>query len=360
MDRVNVLVLAQNVRDSDLAVIAAIDPRVNLLDGRSIFDAEYARTWPPETIRRLLGAFSAGEGDEGQPRALQAERDDLLGQTDVIIMSIPYPTTLVSRAPRLKWVHQTPAGASNLRFGDIWGSPVPVTTSRGWTNSTAHAEWVIGAMLIFAKDFPQSFKDRQGGVPERRHYRPRLLVGKTVGIVGLGGIGKEVARLARALGLRAIATKRSVSGRILDAEGVDELFPPAELHQLLAQSDFVVISTQWTPETEKLIGREELKAMKRTGYLINVARGEIVDEAALCEALREGTIAGAALDVREGENLRPPSETLLTSPNLIYTPHISGGTDVRTHRGIELFCQNLARFLARQELVNLVDWERGY
>ena len=359
MEQITVVVLAP-ARDADLERIAAVDPRVSVLDGRGKFDSEYRQTWPAEATSKYIGAIGSKTADEARLRASQEERDALLRQANVICIGFPFPTTLVSRAPRLKWVHQTPAGASNLRFGDLWGSSVPVTTSRGYGNSTAHAEWVMGAALMFAKDFPQAFADKQRGVFERTLYRPRLLAGKTVGIVGLGGIGREVARLARALGMRVLGTKRSISSRTADAECVDELFPPAELHQLLAESDFVVISTQSTPETDGLIGRAELRAMKPTSYLINVARGEIVDESALIDALHQRAIAGAALDVYEAEFERPPSQELLSLPNVIFTPHVSGGTDVPIHRGIELFCQNLTRFLSGQELVNLVDWERGY
>jgi len=351
MDQVNVLVLAP-VRDSDLKAIAAVDPRVVVVDGRGKFEPEYRETWSAEIARRYLGAADTQSGKE--------ERDALLRQADVVCIGFPFPTKLVSRAPRLKWIHQTPAGASNLRYSDVWGSSVLVTTSRGYGNSTAHAEWVLATMLMFIKELPRALMDKQMGTFEGRPYRPRLLAGKTVGVVGLGGIGREVARLSKAVGMRVVATRRSATVRTKGAEGVDELFPPSELHQLLAASDFVVVCTQSTPETEKLIGRSELTAMKSTSYLINLARGEIIDEAALVEALRQGTIAGAALDVHESEFQGPPNPELIGLPNVIFTPHVSGGSDVPTHRGIELFCQNLGRFLSGQELLNVVDWQRGY
>ncbi|MDO8673787.1 MAG: NAD(P)-dependent oxidoreductase, partial [Dehalococcoidia bacterium] len=310
--------------------------------------------------RLHLGSRDKDAVDDDQYRSQQLERDALLTSVDVACLGFPFPNPLMSRAPKLKWVHQLPAGVSNLRYGDIWGSSVPVTSSRGYRNSTAHAEWVLAAMMMFAKDLPRTFTDKQTGIFDKVLYRPRSLAGKTVGIIGLGGIGREVARLAKALGMRAIGIRRSVAGRLADAEGVDELLPPSDLGQLLAESDFVVIAAQSTPETNGMIDGPALRSMKPTGYLVNVARGEIVDEPALIEALNQGTIAGAALDVREGEFERPPSKEFLCAPNLVYAPHISGITDLPTNNGIELFCQNLERFLAGEDLVNRVDWERGY
>lgn len=359
MDQVNVLIIAP-ARDSDMERIAAIDPRINVLDGRRKFMAEIRQTWPQETVRKYLPPATAEAESLADSQAAREEREAFLRQTDVICVNFPFPTALVSRAPRLKWLHQTPAGASNLRVSDIWGSSVLVTTSRGYGSPTAHAEWVLATMLMFSKSMLQVMNDKQKGSFDRRSYRSRLLAGKTVGVVGLGGIGKEVARLSKALGMRAIGTRRSAQSRLLDVDGVDLLLPPGELCQLLAESDFVVLSVQSTPETDRLIGVDELKAMKSSAYLINVARGEIVDEAALIRALQEGAIAGAALDVYENEFEQPPSEELLSLPNVIFAPHVSGHTEIPIHGGINLFCENLSRFLSGRELVNVVDWERGY
>ncbi|MDO8673777.1 MAG: D-2-hydroxyacid dehydrogenase [Dehalococcoidia bacterium] len=359
MERIKVVILGP-ASAADLERIAAVDPRILVLDGRGKFDSEYLRTWPPETARLHPGNRAKEVVDDDQYCAQQMDRDALLGSADVACIGFPFPNLLISRAPRLKWVHQLPAGVSNLRFGDIWGCSVPVTSSRGYRNSTAHAEWVLATILMFAKDLPRSIADKQAGAYDRRLYRLRSVAGKTVGIVGLGGIGREVARLARALGMRTVGTRRSITSRLADAEGVDLLLPPSDLSHLLAEADFVVIAAQSTPETNGMIGRAEIGVMKPTSYLINVARGEIVDESALIEALNEGTIAGAALDVREAEFERPPSQEFLSAPNLFFAPHISGGTDLPPNSGIELFCQNLERFLAGEDLVNRVDWERGY
>jgi phosphoglycerate dehydrogenase-like enzyme len=245
-------------------------------------------------------------------------------------------------------------------MGDIWGSQVTVTTSRGHNNALPIAEYVLATMLLFAKSLPQAFRDQTRRAFDRREYRPFLLQGKTLGIVGLGGIGGEVARLAKAMGMRVLATRRSVTVVQRQTQGVDELLPPSALHALLEQSDFVVLSAQWTPETDKIISEPELRRMKSSAYLINVARGELVDQQALIAGLRSGWLAGAALDVYEGEFAGPPPEELWQLPNVLITPHTSAGTDIQHARGTELFCENLRRYLRGEPLLNVIDWERGY
>jgi phosphoglycerate dehydrogenase-like enzyme len=354
MKTVNVLLLGA-VGEHAVEQIAAVDPAVQVIDARGQFEIEYAQTWPAETVRRYV------------PQALierstmtRAERDALLAQAEVICIRFPFPLDLRARAPRLKWLHQTPAGASNLRIGDLWGSPITVTTSRGYNNTLPIAEYILATMLLFAKSLPQAFRDQARFTFDRREYRPVLLQGKTLGVVGLGGIGSDAARLAKAVGMRVLATRRLITLAQAQTQGVDELLPPSALPTLLEQSDFVALCAQWTPETDKLIGETELRQMKASAYLINVARGELIDQPALITALREGWIAGAALDVYDGEFTGPPPTELWELPNVLITPHTSVGTDVQHARGIELFCENLRRYLKGEPLVNVIDWERGY
>lgn len=349
----NILLLGA-VGDSVIKKIEAIDPRTRVVDARGKFEVEYAETWPAESVRRYV------------PRSLvaantstRAERDALLAEADVICIRFPFPLDLRARAPRLKWLHQTPAGASNLRMGDMWGSDVVVTTSRGLNNPLPIAEYVLSTIFLFAKSLPQAFRDQNNQAFERREYRPILVQGKTVGIIGLGGIGCAVARLAKAVGMSVVATRRSVTTHT-KTQNVDELLPPSALSTLLKQSDFVLLSTQWTPETDGLIGEAELRQMKSIAYLINVARGELIDQSALTKALREGWIAGAGLDVYSGEFAGPPPEEIWQLPNVVITPHTSGGTDVQQAKGIELFCENLQRYITGQSLLNVLDWARGY
>ncbi|MGE0826560.1 MAG: D-2-hydroxyacid dehydrogenase [Candidatus Binatia bacterium] len=354
MKTINVLVLGV-VGERPLEKISAVDPAIQVIDTRGVFEVEYAETWPAETVERYV------------PRALveqsttsRAERDAFLAQAEVICIRFPFPLDLRARSLRLQWAHQTPAGASNLRMGDLWGSDITVTTSRGYNNTLPIAEYVLSTLLVFAKSLPQAFHDQQRRSFARRHYQPVLVQGKTLGIIGLGGIGREVARLASALGMRVLATRRSASVAQRQVQGVDELLPPSELPTLLQQSDFIAICAQWTPETDKLIGQTELRQMKNSAYLINVARGELIDQPALITALREGWIAGAALDVYDGEFTGPPPAELWQLPNVLITPHTSVGTDVSLAKGLEVFCENLRRYIAGDPLVNVIDWSRGY
>ncbi|MBI3304375.1 MAG: D-2-hydroxyacid dehydrogenase [Deltaproteobacteria bacterium] len=354
MKTLNVLLLGA-VGDDVIEKIGAVDPSIRVVDVRGKFEVEYAQTWPPETVRRYVPQALIA-----QNTSTRAERDALLAEAEVICIRFPFPLDLLARAPRLKWLHQTPAGASNLRMGDIWGSHVTVTTSRGHNNALPIAEYVLATMLLFAKSLPQAYRDQARQAFDRREYRPFLLQGKTLGIVGLGGIGSEVAHLAKAVGMRVLATRRSVTIAQQQAQEVDELLPPLALHAMLEQSDFVVLSAQWTPETDKIIGEPELHRMKSSAYLINVARGELIDQPALIVGLRQGWVAGAALDVYEGEFEGPPPEELWRLSNVLITPHTSAGTDVQHARGMELFCENLRRYLRGEPLLNVLDWERGY
>ena len=354
MKTTTVLVLG-TVGEQPLEHIAAVDPAVRVVDARGVFEVEYADTWPTETVERYVPRPLIT-----QSKTTRAERDVLLAEADVICIRFPFPLDLRARAPRLAWLHQTPAGASNLRMGDLWGSNVIATTSRGVNNSLPIAEYVLSTLLLFAKSLPQAFHDQERRVFERRAYRSVLVQGKTLGLVGLGGIGSEVARLAKAVGMRVIATRRSITAPQKNTQGVDELLPPRALSSLLAQSDFVAVCAQWTPETDKLIGATELQQMKSTAYLINVARGELLDQTALIAALRERKIAGAALDVYEGEFTGPPPEELWQLPNVVITPHTSVGTDFSHAKGLDLFCDNLRRYLKGEPLLNVIDWQRGY
>jgi phosphoglycerate dehydrogenase-like enzyme len=183
-----------------------------------------------------------------------------------------------------------------------------------------------------------------------------------VGIVGLGGIGQEVARLARAVGMRVVGTRRSVVATEADQYGADLVLPPSQQAYLAAQSDFVVICSQLTPETQGMIDARFLAAMRKGSVLINIARGEEIDEPALLDAVRSGHLRGALLDVYDGESAgsRPRPE-LLETPNIVLTPHVSGsGATAPAEPLKRLFAENLRRFLDGEPLLNLVDRIRGY
>jgi phosphoglycerate dehydrogenase-like enzyme len=191
---------------------------------------------------------------------------------------------LAKRAPNLALVHHLMAGVSNVRqpapgiVPDFWGAPgVSLTTTRGANSALPIAEYALGAIFMAAKSFERAVLDREAGAlstVEPGGYQPVLVRGKTMGIVGLGGIGQELAGLGRAVGMRVLASRRSVVTRQTNAQGVDVLLPPAGLQELLAESDFVVLCVQWTAETESIMGAVEFEAMRPSAVFVNVSRGE--------------------------------------------------------------------------------------
>ena len=324
--------------------IGAVDPRVQV----EVLSREEAlffwgRPLPPDVDaeavkRRLEEALATAEVLYGFPPS--ADR----------------ASELATKARKLRWFQAASAGVDRLEAGGLLGRKVVVTNSSG-IHGTPIGEYVLGIMLAFAKGLHRSFRSQAGRQWVR--YLPSELRGKTVGVVGMGHIGAEVARLAKAFGCRVLAVRRSAASRSKSDPLADELLPAADLPYLLSESDFVVLAVPLTPETRHLIDEQALGAMKDTAYLINISRGAVVDEAALTRALREGRIAGAGLDVFEREPL-PPESDLWDMENVIVTPHISGGTELYFQRAVELFCENLRRYLAKEPLVNLVDPRRGY
>lgn len=343
----------QRISAEEREMIRAVDPAVRLTDAGGWFDGEIRETWPAFTCERYLPPDSKGAGG-------REERDRLLAEAEVILGGWPFPLDLRARAPKLRWFHQRPAGASNLLRGDLWGSDVVVTTSRGAGNTLAMAEYALAAILHFAKGLPRAAIDRAAGRFDHRAYRPLLLEGKTACVVGVGGIGRQVGRLCAALGMRVVGTRRQPRDDASPPEGFALVGGPADLDRLLPEADFVAICCQWTPETTRLFDAGRFGLMKPGSVLVNVARGEIVDETALLDALEREHLRGAALDVYVGEFEHPPPARLWSDPRVLITPHISGGSDRSRHRAIELFCRNLAAYIAGRPLENVIDWERGY
>ena len=293
-------------------------------------------------------------------RGTREERDRLLAEADIILGGWPFPVDLRARAPRLKWFHQRPAGASNLLRGDLWGSDVTVTTSRGSANSLAIAEYAVAGILHLAKGLQQAAVDREVGAFSRQMYRPLMLDGKTACIVGAGGIGSQVGRLCAALGMRVVGIRRHPAPDQPLPPGFSEITGPADLDRLLPDSDVVAICCQWTPETDRLFNQDRFAAMRPNSILVNVARGEIVDEDALADALALDHLRGAVLDVYVGEFEHTPMGRLWSDPRVLLTPHISSASDQDRHGGIGLFCENLRAWLDGRPMRNVVDWDRGY
>ncbi len=335
--------------ETDAHAIREVDVGVRLIEAGGWFDGEFADTWPAATVARYVS---------GAGRGSRAQRDRLLASAEIVICGFPYPLDLHARSPRLSWVHQTPAGASNLKGSDLWGKDLTVTTSRGYGDSAAIAEYAIAGLLHFAKSFDHAHTDRARARFEHAAYAPRALHDHTLCVIGCGGIGREIGRLARALGMRVVgtrATPASASDAVFERIGA-----PCDLHALLAESDYVALACQWTPATTGLLDAAAFAAMKPGAIVVNVARGEIIDEAALLAALTGGRVRGAVLDVYVGEFEGPPPAALWNHPRVLITPHTSAWTDSNRRRALELFRANLRRYLAGEALENRIDWARGY
>jgi phosphoglycerate dehydrogenase-like enzyme len=223
---------------------------------------------------------------------------------------------------------------------------VTLTNSSG-ASAPSIAQYVLSMMLYRSKPI-EAWREQQGR-DEWKQLQGHDLNGQTCGIIGTGAIGGEVARLAKACGMHTIGVRRSAKAM----RHIDEMLPALKLQALLKRSDFVVIACPLTKETEGLIGERELRAMKPTATLINVARGRIVDEAWLVRALEEGWIGGACLDVFTVEPL-PETSPLWRMPNVIVTPDNSGVSPLNMERAMGAFIDNLARYVVGKPLRNRV------
>lgn len=352
MDRVNVLITFP-LEDELIEAVRAVDPRVAVRvlnrEERALYRREHSRGW------LIDPAPPPPEGRQAET-ALQS-LNTALAEAEVIYSTIRLPSDLLQRSPRLRWLQLTAAGVDRLAGTELVQSGRIVVTSAAGATRVPIREYVLAVMLMLTKDAPRFLRQQRERVWDP--YHPLELCGKTVGIVGMGAIGSDVARLCRAFEMRVLGIRRSVSVRRMNDPLADELLPPSDLHYLLAQSDYVVLAVPLTPDTDRLIGEAELKAMKPTAYLINIARGSVIDEAALIRALKERWIAGAGLDVFEQEPLPSESE-LWDLPNVILSPHLAGGSEIYNQRITGVFLENLGRYIRGETLINVVDPKLGY
>jgi phosphoglycerate dehydrogenase-like enzyme len=328
--------------------IEAVDPRINVTalgqGARQLFRGQ--RKYPSE----LEAQTARQEFDEAM-----SEAEVLFGFWGPGLIELyPSADALTDKAPNLRWLQLTSAGMDRAAKSGLIQSDIMVTSASG-LHATPIGEYVLALMLMFCKQ-GQTFvraQDRKEWV----RFMPQELYGMTIGIVGMGHIGAEVARLSKAFGCRIVAIRRSIAERTEDELG--EMLPPADLPYLLEQSDFVVLAMPLTEETRHMIGEAEFTSMKPGARLINIARGPVVDQEALIAALKSGEIAGAGLDVFDPEPLPEDSE-LWNMENVIMSPHISGGTEIYNQRATGIFADNLKRYIAGERLNNLADPARGY
>ena len=273
---------------------------------------------------------------------------------------------LLARAPHLTWVHSATSGVERALTPAARAREVVVTNARG-VFSRPIAEHVLLMILAVSRHLPELLE-----LQRERTWQPlegRELRELTIGIVGYGSLGRSVASLASAFGARVIALRRRPDGGTAPVPTEEDGFPfeprvdrvvgPDQLHELLAESDIVVLAAPLTPETEGMIDEAAVGAMKRDAWLINVARGRLVDDTALVRALRDNRIGGAALDTFRDEPL-PPGSPYWELPNVILTPHTAWSSARVLDRSIDLFCDNLVRFSRGEPLRNVVDPAAGY
>jgi len=263
-------------------------------------------------------------------------------------------------AKKLKWIHSTAAGVAQLMYPELRDAGILVTNPSG-VFSVPMAEHTMGLILALARNFPDSVRQQDKAVWSQQELwdKPQHLAevnGQVLLIVGYGSIGRELAKRAKAFGMRVWGVTRSGQG---DGAHVERILPAAKVHEALPEADYVVISAPETAETKHLIGAAEMAKMKRGARLINVGRGSLLDEKALICALEAGALGGAAIDVAETEPL-PADSPLWKAPNLFITPHTSALSDRLWVRQAALLVELLERWFDGREMFNRVNLERGY
>jgi glyoxylate/hydroxypyruvate reductase len=349
------VVSVSRLSPEDARRIQAVDARVELVDAGNWFEGEIADTWPTQVVRNHMPS-------PNRDAPSKSDRDATLAAAEVVIGGYPYPLDLRKRSPRLRWFHQRAAGANNLWHGDLWKSDVTVTTSRGSVGPVPIGEYAVAAAFYAARDFGQAERDKVSGNFDRAAHSPMLLHGRTACIVGAGGIGREAGKRFAALGMTVLGVRRSKRDGEPLPEGFSEMMSAERMHEALARSHVVVVACQLTQDTTNLMNEAAFAAMPKGAILVNVARGEIVDEAAMLASLDAGHLKGAVLDVYVGEIDGPPPPRLWHHPKVLITPHNSprGAPGGMAGTGITIFCDNLRAYLDGRPLANVIDWSRGY
>ncbi len=296
---------------------------------------------------------------------------DLLEKAEVLYTDRVLP--LLTQVPKLKWVQFHYAGIDFAMENPLVTNPDIQVTNLSGTASSQVAEYIVLMLLALGHRIPDLQRNQVASEWPRdrwERFSPVELRGSTVCLVGYGSIGRQVARLLQPFGVKVLAVKRDVmhpmdkgytpSG-LGDPDGdlFTRLHPVQAIKSVIHESDFVVICVPLTRATMHMIGEEELASFKPTAYLINPSRGEIIDQAALIQALESKKLAGAAMDVFEKEPL-PADSPLWKMPNVIITPHIAGNSRYYNDRAAQLFAENLRRYAGGQPLLNVVHPEAGY
>lgn len=282
-----------------------------------------------------------------------ADAEKYIADTDILVgwgwMNIE---PLLAKAERLKWVHALSAGVENLLTPTLVNSDIALTNSRG-IHGIPVSEHVFSLILAFSRSLNVLLRQQQAKQWQRAHVDE--IFEKTLGIIGLGSIGREIAKRGKGMGMNVLATKRELSDELF----VDELFPADQLFDMLPACDYVVSALPLTEKTRGMLNQKVFAAMKQSAYFINISRGAVVNEADLIAALQAGIIKGAGLDVFAHEPLAPENP-LWDMPNVIITPHLAALSPYYLDRAIKLFADDLTRFAQGREMFNIIDKSKGY
>lgn len=323
------------------------------------FERELRAALPEDWSLAMLDAPAEGTGDgsaAAHPSVLEAVSDA------EVYMGFGIHPDVITSGPGIRWVHSGSAGVGSSITPPLRARN-PVFTNTAGVHGPPMAETVLGMILHFFRGFDFAvINQRTSAWNTEPFYEAdcpiRELSGSTVGIVGYGGIGRELGRRLTALDARVVGLRRTPA----DAEdGVEMVTGRHGLDRILRESDAVVVTAPDTPETRGMIDADAFARMKRDAILVNVARGAIVDESALADALREGRIRGAALDVFTAEPL-PSDSPFWSLDNVLVTPHVSGVTNRFWRREVDLILHNVERWLAGdvEGMRNVVDLDAGY
>ena len=326
--------------------------------------------FPPGLQERIEAVSPEIKLHSNPARDVKSIPEELLNKAEVLytIDVLPEP----DQAPKLRWVQMHYAGIDHINGSPLLGEDITFTTMSG-ASIPQMAEFALMCMLALGHRLPEVLRSSQAEQwIEGRYtrFQPLELRDSTVGIVGYGSIGREIARLCQQFGAHVLATKHDLmhiedTGYVPEGMGdpaadiPDRIYPPQALGSMVALCDFIVVTVPLTPETQGMLDADVLKAMKPSAYLVDVSRGGVVDHGALVEALNGRHLAGAALDVYPIEPL-PESSPLWKMKNVILTPHLAGASPRYLERAAELFSLNLQRYLTDRPLLNAYDPERGY
>ena len=319
----------------------------------------YWKLFDEETTARLLDPHpnvvveTSRDSGNFNKKASQAD--------GVMVVRFGIPKEVLRQGSRLRWVHSIPAGTDDLLTPELIAAEHVAITASKEPHAPLIAEHTVLMMLSLARDMPALIKEQEEHLWGRDNLGnvPRVstqMLGKTIAILGVGQIGGNLARICKVgFGMKVIGMSRTTR----DSEHVDRYFDRSELHQALGEADVVALCLALTPSTQGIIGKAELEAMKPTGFVINTARGGLIDEDALVDAMNTGLIGGAALDTVGSEPL-PENSPLWDLPNTIITAHVAAFTDGVANEMANLWIENIRQFAENEPLLGIVHRHEGY